>query len=163
MHVIIFRNIDQSWILINEGTSSIEDLDNTVEEYNLDCDTDVQSFGDDESVKKCFFCQKVNRKRKGRQIYCREIRNKIPFLEKIKNYSTELGDIEMLRKIQEENNSVNDSFLVYHNNCSVNYFAKYQRKMNPPPTNDWATKRDAHKIARERLINYIQQEVITNR
>ncbi|CAG9574798.1 unnamed protein product [Danaus chrysippus] len=87
----------------------------------------------------------------------------MPFLEKIKNYSTELGDIEMLLKIQEETNSVNDAFLAYHNICSVNYFAKYQRKTNPPPSNDWATKREGHKIARERLINYIQQEVITNR
>lgn len=157
------RNIDQSSILINDETSNIEDLENTVEEDNVDCETEVQSFGDDELAKKCFFCQKVNKKRKGRQIYCRKIKNKIPFLEKIKNYSTELGDIEMLRKIQEENNSVNDTFLAYHNICNVNYFAKYQRKMNPPPTNDWATKRDGHKIARERLINYIQQEVITNR
>lgn len=155
MHVIIYRNIDQSSTLINDETSNIEDLDNTVEEDNTNCEIDVQSFGDDQSPKKCFFCKKVNIQRKGRQIYCRKIKNKIPFLEKIKNYSTELGDIDMLLKIQEETNSVNDTFLAYHNICSVNYFAKYQRKMNPPPSNDWVTKREGHKIARERLINYI--------
>ncbi|CAH1106584.1 unnamed protein product [Psylliodes chrysocephalus] len=78
-------------------------------------------------------------------------------------YATELNDIPMLQKIQNENDSVDDTFLAY-NNCSVNYFAKYQRKINPPPTNDWAMKRDSHKISRERLINYyIQQEIIGNR
>lgn len=146
-----------------DETSNIEVSENTVVEDTAegDCDADVQSFGDDQSAKKCFFCEKINIKRKGRQIYCRKIKNKIPFLEKIKNDATELGDIEILQKIQEENNS--DSSLAYHNNCSVTYFAKYQRKINPPPTDDWATKRDGHKLARERLINYIQQEVITNR
>ncbi|CAG4969777.1 unnamed protein product [Colias eurytheme] len=126
------QNIDQSPILISDETSNIEDLDNTIEEDNVDCETEVQNFGDDELAKKCFFCQKVNKKRKGRQIYCRKIKNKVPFLEKIKNYSTELGDIEFLLKIQEENNSVNDTFLAYHNICYVNYFQIHLQLMIGP-------------------------------
>ncbi|KAH0535119.1 hypothetical protein KQX54_013729 [Cotesia glomerata] len=130
------RNIDQNSTLINDETSSLEDLDSTVEEDNLNYQADVQSFENDESAEKCSFCQKVKKNVKGDK------------------YTV---------KIQEEKNSVDDTFLAYHNICNLNNFAKYQRKMNLPPTNNWATKRDVHKIARERLINYIPQEIITNR
>lgn len=109
------------------------------------------------------FVQKKNIKRKNRQLYCRRIKNKKPFLEKIKKYATECNDIEMLQKIQIENESVNHTSLAYHNNCSVKYFAKYQRQMNPPPTDDWAIKRNSHKTAKELLINYIKKEIIRHR
>lgn len=135
---------------------------NTVEEDNMDFNASIQSFTDVKSAKKCFFCEKITIKRKGRQIYCRQIKNKVAFLEKIKIHATELGDLDVLQKIHEAINSVDDTCLSYHNNCSIDYYAKYQSKQNRPPTNEWALKRDYHKIARERLIRYIQNEVIEN-
>ncbi|RVE41875.1 hypothetical protein evm_013483 [Chilo suppressalis] len=110
----------------------------------------------------CFFCQKITIKRKGRQIYCRTIKNKKAFLEKIKTYATELGDLDLSCRIQEELNS-DDSTMCYHNNCSLDYFAKYQNKIHRPPNSDWASKRDCHKIARERLIGYVEREIIENK
>ena len=108
-----------------------------------------------------FFCQKITIKRKGRQIYCRQIKNKKEFLDKIQNYGTELGDISMLQKIQEVMNS-GDTCLSYHNHCSLNYFSKYQSKLNRPPTDDWALKRELHKIARQKVISYIETEILEN-
>lgn len=157
-HVIIYRDIEQ-----NEETENIAHSLDTVEESYAHDEIDVESFENDGSAKSCFFCMKINIKRKGRQIYCRNIKNKIPFLQKIKSYATELNDIEMLQKIEEESNSVNQSSLAYHNNCNVNYFAKHQRKVNPPSTDDWSKKRDSHKIAKQRLILYIEKEIIANR
>lgn len=77
----------------------------------------------------CFFCNKLAIKRKGRKIHCRMIKNKKAFLEKTKTYATELGDLDFLCRIQEELNS-DSTWLCYHNNCSLDYFAKYQNKMN---------------------------------
>lgn len=93
---------------------------------------------------------------------CRVIKNKKVFLDKIKTYATELGDTDLLRRIQEELNSDDSTCLCYHNNCSLNYFAEYQNKIHRPLNKDWASKRDYHRIARERLIGYIEREIIQN-
>lgn len=64
---------------------------------------------------------------------------------------------KVLAKIHEENGTVNITSLGYHSKCSLNYFAKYQRKLKPPPINDLAMKRDSYKIAIERFIKYIKK------
>ncbi|KAK0076908.1 hypothetical protein PV326_010447, partial [Microctonus aethiopoides] len=68
----------------------------------------LQSFKDEKSAKKCFFCNKTIVKRKGRNIYCRQVKHKIPFLERYKTHATEQGRIDVLRKIQENKKCPDD-------------------------------------------------------
>lgn len=126
-----------------------EDVSTTAEDDDLDSCVSVQSFSNEKNAKMCFFCEKIRIQRKGRQVFCRQIKNKTQFLNKIKIYATELGDISMLNKIEEETKNVNDSCLTYHNNCSLQYFARYQNHVSRPSTDEWATKRLLQICARE--------------
>ncbi|KAK0073657.1 hypothetical protein PV325_009441, partial [Microctonus aethiopoides] len=85
------------------------------EEADFDCSASLQSFKDEKSAKKCFFCNKTIVKRKGRNIYCRQVKHKIPFLERCKTHATEQGRIDVLRKIQENKKCPDDSTIAYHN------------------------------------------------
>lgn len=96
-------------------------------------------------------------------MYCRTIKDKEAFLDKIRTRATEVGDIDLLRRIQDELNCDESSCLCYHNNCNLDYFGKHRSKIHRPPNADWASRRDCHKFARERLIGYIEREVIENR
>lgn len=71
--------------------------------------------------------------------------------------------LDLLQRIQEELNYNESTCLCYHNNCNLDYFAKYQNKIHRPPNTDWASIRDCHKIAREKLVGYIEREIIENR
>lgn len=52
---------------------------------------------------------------------------------------------------------------MYHRHCKLDYFRKYQLKVNAPERHDWALKRDFHAISRLRLLSYVRAEVIKNK
>lgn len=108
-----------------------------------------------------FLCKKIVVKRKEKNYYCRQIKNKKDFLEKVKTSATELQDVDMLQKIQEEMN-LEDNRLCYHNFCSLEHFKKFQTKINRPPTNEWAIKRECHQASKAKLIAYVEYEIVQN-
>lgn len=87
----------------NEDTIHADDND-TIQEENAD-----DKSGDD-----CFYCDKHCITRKGRKIFCIRSKNKARILQRIKKYATEMNDLQMLLKIQAENEN-GTKHLTYHN------------------------------------------------
>lgn len=70
----------------------------------------------------------------------------------------ELNDAAMLKKISDEIQT--EALLCYHGSCKLHYFAKYQNVFKKPETGDWATTRKFNDIARNELINFINNEIL---
>lgn len=71
-------------------------------------------------------------------------------------------DVNMLQKIQTENEN-GTTHLYYHNTCQTSYFGKFSNNQTKAKTNTQETIRNIHKEARERLFQYVEEEIINNR
>lgn len=124
--------------------------------------TDTEENADDEAGHDCFYCEKYCITRKGRKILCIRSKDKVRILHRIKKYATEMNDLDMLLKIQAANEN-DTTHLYYHSTCQTSYFGKFSNKQTKAKTNTQETIRNIHKIARERLFQYVEEEIINNK
>lgn len=145
---------------VETHSENIEDVDDNEDVVE---DLGVQTFDNEKTAEKCFFfffCHEISTRRKFTKIFCRRIKNKTAFLSTVNQYATELNDLVMLQNIADELKT--ESQLCYHASSKLKYFSKYQSFLKKPDTTDWATTRDFNKLAREQLLLYIEEEVLTN-
>ena len=105
----------------------------------------------------CFSCNKKRKKFQGREQILHLVCSK-ETADNLESIAFELGDIELLKKIQKEraNNGI-----FYHNICKRNFENSLQSKICSERENrDWHETRDIHKKAFEEVCTFVSENIV---